>query len=207
MAVAQGSVGEELREALATETILRQSERYGTGAVIFWSQSQSRNIVLPPFNVTKDGVFRGSAETLPLRSLVEEERILGLILVTWGSYALGIFKGDKLVDCKAGTGYIHKRHRKGGRSEKRFARRTEEQKKDFLRRVANHIEQRFKPYCLEQIFIGGNRLIAKPLSEECRYLKFEAQRIPKRFINARHANTGALVSSAQEVNTSLVFTF
>jgi len=52
-------------------------------------------------------------------------------VVAWETYSIGVFYRDNLAKSKTGTGYIHKEHRKGGRSEKRFARRTEEQKKDF----------------------------------------------------------------------------
>lgn len=127
--------------------------------------------------------------------------------MTWGSYALGIFKGDNLVQSKTGTGYIHKRHRKGGRSEKRFARRTEEQKEDFLRKVANRIEERFKSYALEQIFFGGNRLILKPLLQECPCLRSQVDRISKRLLNVRYADREALLGSLEDVNKSLVFSF
>jgi len=127
------------------------------------------------------------------------------VLVTWGSYALGVFKGDKLVESKTGTGYIHKRHRKGGRSEKRFARRTEEQKNDFLRRVANRIEERFGGYRPEQILFGGNRLILKLLIDESSYLKSEVHQISKRFLNVRSANQEALLKSMEDMNRSLIF--
>ena len=62
-------------------------------------------------------------------------------------------------------------NRKGGRSEKRFARRTEEQKRNFLRRVSNRIEEEFENYTLDYIFLGGNRLIRAPLLRECKYLQ------------------------------------
>jgi hypothetical protein len=162
---------EEIQAALGIEVVFREAQRYGTGAVVFWSEGENRLIVLPPFPLAEDRIFRGRPETSLLRQLLEKERILGVVLVTWGSYAVGVFKGDKLVESKTGTGYIHKRHRKGGRSEKRFARRTEEQKKDFLRRVANRIEERFRGYRPELILFGGNRLILRPLLEECSYLR------------------------------------
>ena len=130
---------------------------------------------------------------------------MGVALVTWGSYALGVFKDDELVKYKTGTGHIHKHHRKGGRSEKRFARRTEEQKKDFLRRVANRIDEGFREYHLEQIFLGGNRLITRPLLEESFYLKHEARRIAKRFLSVRYADRETLFKSIGEVGKSLFF--
>jgi peptide subunit release factor 1 (eRF1) len=75
-----------------------------------------------------------------------------------------------MVKSKTGTRYIHEKHRKGGRGERRFARRTEEQKKDFLRRVSNRIEEEFENYMLDYIFLRGNRLSRAPLLRECKYL-------------------------------------
>ncbi len=196
-----------LAEALSSEAILRAAGSYGTGAVIFWSETQSRNLVIPPFPVPNDSVSRGKPETPQLRSLLERERLVGLVLVTWGSYGVAILKGGDVIDYKVGTGYIQKQHRKGGRSQKRFARRTEEQKKDFLRKVANRIDERFEGHRLEQIFFGGNRLIVKPLSVECKYLHSEGHRISGRFLNARHADTKTLMGSAEEIYSSLVFDF
>ncbi len=201
------SLPEDIREALGTEVVLREVQRYGTGAVIFWSENHERFIIVPPFDLPEDKVFRGRPQTSLLHQLLEKERILGIVLVTWGSYAIGVFKGDRLVKSKTGTGYIHKQHRKGGRSEKRFARRTEEQKNSFLRRVANRIGEIFRDYRLEHIFFGGNRLILKPLVKECSYLESEAQQISNRFVNVRHADGGSLLESLEEVNKSLVFSY
>ena len=197
--------GGEIRAALGTEAVIQEAQRYGTGAVIFWGETDNRFIVLPPFALPEDRVFRGRPETSQLYQFLKKERILGLVLVTWGSYGIGVFKGDKLMESKTGTGYIHKRHRKGGRSEKRFARRTEEQKRDFLRKVANRIEERFEGYRPEQIFFGGNRLILKPLVEECSYLQSEVQQISNRFLNVRYADREALLGSLENINKSLVF--
>jgi hypothetical protein len=193
------------REAIHTEAVSREVQRYATGAVIFWSENEDSFIVIPPFALPEDRVFQGRPETSLLRQLMEKERILGVVLVTWGSYAAGVFEGDKLLESKIGTGYIHKRHRKGGRSQKRFARRTEEQKKNFLRRVANRIEERFRSYYLEQVFFGGNRLILKPLLEESPYLQTEERQISNRVLNVRYADREALIGSLEDVNRSLVF--
>jgi len=94
-----------------------------------------------------------------------------VVVVTWETYSIGVFHRDNLVKSKADTGYIHKERRKGGRNERRFARRTEEQRKDFLRRVSNRIEEEFENYTLDYIFLGENRLIRAPLLRECKYLQ------------------------------------
>ena len=195
----------EIRAALGAPAFVDELERYGTGVVVFWGESDGSFIVIPPFAVLEDRVFRGRPETLPLRQLLQEEHLLGVPLVTWGSYALGAFRGERLLVSKVGTGHIHKRHRKGVRSEKRFARRTEEQKRDFLRKVANRLDETFAGYRLEQVFFGGNRLILQPLAEESSYLRSQAQWISKRFLNVRSADKDVLARELETVYRSVVF--
>ena len=202
-----GPLTGQVSEALATDGVCREAQSYGTGAVILWSESENKLIILPPFAAPEDKVLLGRPETTLLQSESRKERILGVVLVTWGSYAIGVFKGDRLVEFKIGTGYIHKRHRKGGRSEKRFARRTVEQKNDFLRKVANRVEERFRGHSVEQFFFGGNRLILKPLLQECPYLESQVSRMSKRVLPVRYADREALLQSIEDANKSVVFSF
>jgi peptide subunit release factor 1 (eRF1) len=114
--------------------------------------------VLPPFPITEDKVSIGELDTSILSQIPKRRCIIGIVLATWGTYSIGVFQRDNPVRSKIGKGYIHKEHRKGGRSEKRFARRTEEQKKDFLRKVSNRIEDEFKNYKLDYIFFWRKRI-------------------------------------------------
>ena len=98
-------------------------------------------------------------------------------------------------------------NRKGKRSERRFTRRTEEQKRDFLRKVSNRIEERFKNYTMGHILFGGNRLIRKPLLKECTYLELEAYKIPKGILNIKYASTEALNHSLEEITKPLLLAF
>ena len=205
--VQSGSQAEDLKEAIASDALLREAEQRTTGAVIFWSQSGYKKIILPPFPLTEDKLFCGKPQTSLLQQLLRQEHVSGIVLVAWGSYGLGVFKGDKPLEYKTGTGFIHKRHRKGGRSQKRFARRTEEQKKDFLRKVANHIDEKFKVYNLERIFFGGNRLLLQPLLEESLYLSSKADRIYRSLLDVRHVNRETLLKSEADISSSLVFEF
>jgi hypothetical protein len=198
---------EVMKQVFGTEAVLREAQRYETGAVIFWSEDEYKNAVLPPFPIARDESFQGKVNISSLRELLEEQRSFALVLVTWGSYALGVVEGDELVKSKTGTGYIQKAHRKGGWSQKRFARRTEEQKRDFLRRVANRVEGEFSKVSPEQFFFGGNRLILNPLLEECPYLRAVARRISKRSLNVRYARRQDLLRCIDDVYKSVVFTF
>lgn len=197
----------EIKESVNIKAVAQAVERYNTGAAIYWQKNGNKYIVLPPFPITEDKISLGKFDASPLLAALERAYVIGVVLVTWGTYSIGIFHRDNLVKSKTGTGYIHKEHRKGGRSEKRFARRTEEQKKDFLRKVSNRIEEEFKNCTLDYIFLGGNRLIRAPLLRECKYLQREAQKISQRGLNLRYADREALNHSLREITNSLVFTF
>jgi len=197
----------EIKESVNIKAVAQAVERYNTGAAIYWQENSNKYIVLPPFPITEDKISLGELVASPLLETLEREYIIGVVVVTWGTYSIGVFHRDNLVKSKTGTGYIHKEHRKGGRSEKRFARRTEEQKKDFLRKVSNRIEEEFKNYTLDYIFLGGNRLIRAPLSKECKYLQREAQKISQRALNLRYASRKALNQSLRDITSSLVLSF
>lgn len=196
----------EIREAVKSAAVIDAAGKYGTGAAIFWSEF-GKQIILPAFPVARNEVSEGKLDVSVLRELLDRKYIIGVVLVTWGRYALGVFDGSSLVECKIGTGHIHKEHKKGGRSQKRFARRTEEQKKDFLRRVSNRIEERFGSFLPDYVFFGGNRLILKPLIQESRYLQTRTDKISSRILNVRYADKEALAGSLAEINKSVVFTF
>ncbi len=196
-----------VKVAVAQEAVVVAAEKYGTGAAIFWSEGADKYLIIPPFPLGENRISTGVPDISPIKAVLKRKYLLGVALVAWGSYALGVFNGDRLVDCKIGTGYIHKRHRKGGRSERRFARRTEEQKKDFLRKVANRLDERFGSLVLDYIFFGGNRLILKPLVRECRYLQSNAAKLSSRVLEVRYADREALIRSYGEITTSLVFSF
>jgi hypothetical protein len=197
----------KLMEALAGDEVLREAHRRGTGLAIFWSQSENKLIILPPFPIEEDKIIKGKPDVSLLLNIIKKERVLGIMLINWGSYAVGVFKGDNLVESKTGTGHIHKKIKKGGSSQKRFARRTVDQKDHFLRRVADHIEEIFQGHAPENIFYGGNRLIFKPLLRESSYLEKQVNKISPRTINLRYADRELMLHSLQDVNGSVVFSF
>ncbi len=197
----------EIKEAVNTKAVISNAEKYGTGAAVFWNGLGNNHIVLPPFPIAENKVSTGKLDVSMLREVLKQKYVIAVVLVTWGWYALGVFDAANLVASKTGTGHIHKKHKKGGRSQKRFARRTEEQKKDFLRRVSNRIEERFESFAPDHIFFGGNRLILKPLIQESGYLRAKAGKISPRVLDVRYADREALAGSLAEITRSLVFSF
>jgi len=196
---------DEVKESANIEAVIKEAEKHRTGAAIFWNRN--KYIVLPPFPITRNKVLIGELDSSLLFEVLERRYTIGVVLVTWGSYGVGVFDGNNLVESRIGTGYIHKEHKKGGRSQKRFARRTEEQRKDFLRKVSNRIEEIFGKYSLDHIFFGGNRLIRKPLWQECSYLQSQARKISGRVLDIRYADREALNDSLSKIMKSVIFTF
>ena len=134
----------EIKEWVNTKAVIQGAKKYKTGAAIFWQEGGNKHIVLPPFPTSENKASFGEFDASLLYRMLDKEYAIGVVLIAWGSYAIGIFHGNDLIESKTGTGHIHKKHKKGGRSQKRFARRTEKQKKDFLTKVANRIDERFK---------------------------------------------------------------
>ncbi len=126
---------------------------------------------MPPFPVPDSHSVMGDPDTGPLYDLLEKERRIGLVLATWDSYGVAGFEGGKLNLSKVGTAHIHKKVKKGGSSQKRYARRTENQRSEFIGRLSEHIQKLLGDFKADYIFFGGNKFIRVPLVKESVYLK------------------------------------
>lgn len=141
------------------------------GAVLFWNGTRMC-LVLPPFPVTEKLIAAGCF-TAPLRLLLDSDFRIGIVLVHLGSYAVGICRGDRLVDSKVGTGLVHGRHRQGGSSQMRFQRRRENQADEFLDRVCLHAREKLEPESrlLDYVVYGGPRHTVLLLQKVCPFLR------------------------------------
>jgi len=141
-----------------------------TGATFFWSPTQTY-LVLPPFRIAEEYMTNG-CDVEPLRSLLNRDLLIGLVLVRLGSYGIGICRGTELIDSKMGTGLVHARHKKGGSSQARFARHREKQIEQFLVRVCGHVREHIEPHArsLEYLVYGGARTTILLLRKRCPFL-------------------------------------
>jgi hypothetical protein len=114
----------------------------------------------PPFPPLD--VATGTREGLDLAPLLEHaarDRVVGVLLVRLGGHAAGVFSGTRLVDSKVGTRLVHGRHKAGGSSQQRFARRREGQARvalDAAGEVAAAVLERHRRD-IEGIVLGGDR--------------------------------------------------
>ena len=186
------------------EHLHRELARYATGLVLFQSSSDTCAIV-PPFRVKSDLVGSGRPDTKPLREMMEHPHGIGLVLVTWGAYVAALYRGTELQHYKQGTGHIHPPHKKGGSSSARFARRTEEQRREFLKRAGNRIDEQLEDEAVDHVFFGGNRLILRPLAGHSRFVKRCAPMLAPRILDVKRAKLDALDGALAEAYSSVLF--
>jgi peptide subunit release factor 1 (eRF1) len=206
----RSSIG-EIEEALKTSPLpsdlAKLAANSKTGAVVFWSE-QHRCLILPPFPVVQRLVST-DLNIDPLRSLLEREFTIVLILVRLGSYAIGVFQSEELVSSKVGTGLIHSRHKKGGSSQQRFARYREKQMESFFSRICIYARERLEPYMnrLDYVIYGGERNTLLSFRKQCRFLQLLEDRTLEALFNVRKPGQRTLEAAIGEVWSSEVTEF
>lgn len=87
------------------------------------------------------------------------ERTVGVLLVRLGGYAAGVFTGTApvLAASKVGSRLVHGRSAAGGTSQRRFARRRENQAHQALAAAADTAAAVFGRYALDALVLGGDR--------------------------------------------------
>jgi hypothetical protein len=141
--------------------------RSKTGTAVFWSR-YLKCLIMPPFIISN----RLSIDQLSvnyLQKLFSYDYIIALMLIRLGSYAIGVYRGEKCLGSKVGTGLVHGRHRQGGSSAHRFERHRDKQIEYFMTRVCQHAREQIEPYLksLDYISYGGARTTIIQLQKQC----------------------------------------
>jgi peptide subunit release factor 1 (eRF1) len=175
-----------------------------TGAILFWGPNH-RYLVMPPFPLSEEKVSP-VCEIEPLYSLLHKKLMLALILIRLGAYGISIFKSEKLITSKVGTGLVHARHRQGGSSSHRFERHREKQMETFFTRVCTHVREQMGPYAgqLDYIIYGGARETVLDFRKQCRFLHDFDQRTLDILLNVREPKQSGLEEAIQEAWSSRV---
>ena len=98
------------------------------------------------------------------------DRTVGVLLVRLGGYAAGVFTGTEpvLAASKVGSRLVHGRSAAGGQSQRRFARRRENQAQQALGAAADTAVAVFGPYQLDAVVLGGDRRSLAGLKSDAR---------------------------------------
>jgi len=184
--------------------VAKAAARSPKGAALLWGE-QGKYLVLPPFPVS-ERLFCSGYDVENLRSLLQQEYVVALILLRLGAYAVGVFQGESLLSSKVGTGYIHSRHRKGGSSQKRFARGREKDIEQFFDRVCVRLKERLEPFIgqLDYVFYGGERHTLLGFRKRCHFLEQVQDRVLSPLLNVREPRQATLEAAIEDVWTSTV---
>jgi len=202
MLLAQALDRGEMLDALA-----EKAAKSPTGSVIFYLMDRGC-VVWPPFPLAETVLYRGY-EPGPLKSMLEKDWKLGLILIRLGQWAIGIFKGEKLLDGKAGMGLVHARHKKGGSSANRFARHREKQMEYFFTRIEGHarelLEPRFKS--LDYIIYGGAFDTLLRMQKQCHFFESLEDKVVNRLLSVREPRRSSFDQAVEQAYASVLYEF
>ncbi len=111
----------------------------------------------PPLAEDERGEQPGFAPE-PLLEHVRRERRVGVLLARLGGCAAGVFAGERLVASKVARRQVHGRHRAGGSSQGRFARRREGEARAALALAADVAARVLLPALdgLDGVVLGGD---------------------------------------------------
>jgi VLRF1 release factor-like protein len=124
----------------------------------------------PPFPPLRDTGVREGFDPAPLLDHVKRDRVVGVLLVRLGGHAAGVFSGRRLVASKVGRRQVHGRHKAGGSSQQRFARRREGQARVALEAAADVAARVLLEHRrdLEALVLGGDRRALAEVLEDRR---------------------------------------
>ena len=175
-----------------------------TGAAVFVGESRSVAVV-PPFPMEDCGSFEG-IYAAPLTGAVEKDRLVGVLLVRLGRYAVGVVNSTGLVASKTDTRHVKNRHRAGGSSQRRFERSRERLVCELFDKVCAVSRDVLGPYekSMDYLFLGGERQTLLGLTKRCAFLRGLAPITMKRVLDVRRPGLNALQHVEEEVWKSRV---
>lgn len=169
-----------------------------TGATLFWGAAR-RCLVLPPFPLQRSLRAEGY-HTGPLRSLLQADYTVALVLLRLGPYAIGVFKGHQLLTSKVDSRYVHARHRQGGSSQRRFERGREKQMERLFDEVCAVARERLEPHAkqIDYVVYGGERHTLLAFRQRCDYLGHFRDRTVERLLNVRRPRRATLEAAIED---------
>lgn len=175
-----------------------------TGGVIFQG-GHTGDVLIPPFPVTDSKVFP-DIYTGPLREVLSRDLTIAVILLRLGTYAIGLFRGERLLASRVGTGNIHSRHRQGGSSARRFERHRDKQIEEFFTRVCLQVRDRLDQYIneIDWLIYGGTKETVAGFRRQCTYLTRLDDCVIDRLLNVREAKQASLQATIEDIWSSRV---
>ncbi|MFW6174708.1 MAG: Vms1/Ankzf1 family peptidyl-tRNA hydrolase [Chloroflexota bacterium] len=159
----------------------RSAEQAAAGLALA-SGPEFHMAVAPPFppetgpdTATYDGAAFG-----PMKEALLKPRVVAIVLLRLGAYAIGVTQNGELVESKTGTRWVKGRHKAGGQSQRRFERRREEWAAKLYGEACEVAEARIAPFsdALDALAMGGEKHVLNDFRKRCRFVAELQGRLP-----------------------------
>ena len=159
----------------------------GNGCGLVGLRSGDRALVIaPPFPVTKSSKHDSWIDE-PLWSLLEKERLVGVVPVRLGRYSVAVYRGEGLASSKTDSRYVKGKHHAGGTSQLRYTRVREGQMRRLYVKVCETVRAQFEPLAgeLDYVILGGEKFTLNGFLKVCPRLEEYKNITLKRRLNIR----------------------
>jgi hypothetical protein len=152
------------------DVVLEAVGESDTGMALFVGEGRAL-AVCPPFPLVDD-ITRAGFVSSPLIRLLENDYLIGVILLRLGRYAVAVLKGEKLLATKTAGRYMKNRHRAGGQSQRRFERSRERLIRELYDKTCETTKEIFESYPdgIDYILLGGEKSTLSGFTDRCRLM-------------------------------------
>jgi hypothetical protein len=163
-------------------------------------------IIAPPFPVTETSQHDGWNEE-PLWSIVDADRLVGVVLVRLGRYSVAVYHGEKLATSKTDSRYVKGKHHAGGTSQLRYTRVREGQMRRLYVKVCESVRAQFEPLAgeLDHVVLGGEKFTLNGFLKVCPRLEEYKSITLKRRLNIRDPKRDTLDDLGATLHESRVW--
>ena len=142
-----------------------------------------------------------------LRLMLAGDRLIGLVFLRLGAFAVGVLDGERLVASKSGRRYVHGRHRAGGQSQRRFERNREKWVQELFDKLCRTCEATLGQHAagLDHLLFGGDRHVLAQFRKRCDWLQRLDDRVLPRLVPVGRPGLATLERSARTVWSCRVF--
>ncbi len=167
--------GEEVDE----DWLSRSARRNDTGLLVA-SGANLHIVIAPPFPLTSPGAVWAGPEFSAFEQHLRRDRIVAILLLRLGAYAVGVARDEVLVQSKTGRRYVHGRHRAGGQSQRRFQRNREKWMRELFDEACEVARQRFSEVdgTFDFLALGGDRHVLRQFMKRCPAVADLAPQLP-----------------------------
>jgi hypothetical protein len=180
-------------------------EENGCGVVGFRSGDRAL-VIAPPFPVTESSHHESWNED-SLWSIVDADRLVGVVLVRLGRYSVAVYRGEGLATSKTDSRYVKGKHHAGGTSQLRYTRVREGQMRRLYVKVCESVRAQFEPVAgeLDYIVLGGEKFTLNGFLKVCPRLEEYKNITLKRRLNVRDPKRDTLDDLGSTLHESRVW--